>query len=332
LDLNELKKAIKKGVASSYLLLGSDLLGRDEAFEIIKNNALPREQQEYALSIFDKDTAGIEEIIVQAETYPIFSDKRLIYLKGYEALTKSDQEAVIELIEKRIPTTVLVLSARDLDLRQTLVKKLLEITVVVHTQPPVDKNLVGWLMQKGRELGLNLDPTVAAYIMERVGYEPIRLNSELEKLAVYRGTNQQKITKTDVDEVIIQGVVEPEKNAIFHFCDAVATGKPGIALNLLDELLAVGTNHILINHMLARHFRQLLAVKASGGQSAEDIKARIKLGLADFAINRLINQARARKLADLENALVILLDSDLKLKRGADPRSILESTILKISS
>src|SRR5690606_2572406 len=111
-----------------------------------------------------------------------------------------------------------------------------------------------------------------------------------------------------------------------------AEGQAPQALASIDRLMGTGAHPIYIVTMLARHYRRLLAVKRFGGRDA--VRADKELGLRSpkFAVERLMRQAARLSPTDIEEGLFLLLEADLGLKSGAEPRTTLERVTVALAT
>jgi len=178
------------------------------------------------------------------------------------------------------------------------------------------ERMSGWLVERAVELSVRLGPGAAQALTERVGaqvregdvdrrHQRMLANAELEKLALYRpgGT----ISRDDVAALVPETV----PGSAWAFLDAVGARQVGVAATLAERLMAEGTPlQVLVVRLHARLRELVIAAEhlASGARPADLVRA---MGLQPYRAERLAEQAAAWSAAELEAALVGLLDVDL---------------------
>jgi DNA polymerase-3 subunit delta len=110
------------------------------------------------------------------------------------------------------------------------------------------------------EFGKKIEPQAVTVFLERVGFHPVAVVMEAEKLALYVG-DQPRITREDVDAVIGR----TREEALFELTEAVTTGKIETGLRILAHLQAGGVHPLAILATLRNHFKKLLIVRALQG-------------------------------------------------------------------
>jgi DNA polymerase-3 subunit gamma/tau len=105
---------------------------------------------------------------------------------------------------------------------------------------------------------------------------------------------------------------------------AVAKGDPGAVLRALDAIFQTGVDTAAFADQLIDHLRTLLVLKACGrGSSVVD--------LPDALLDAADRQAAGFTLEALLYHLQLLLEARHRIKEGANPRIVLEVTLVKMS-
>jgi len=118
---------------------------------------------------------------------------------------------------------------------------------------------------------------------------------------------------------------------VFQVIDALAEGNMQRALKGLENLLDAGESEILINHLIARHFRLILkalVLKDKGVSSRAIIE---KLNVASFIGEKILKQSKLFNMEEVLDILTKLGDLDIKLKTSsANSKRSLELTLLQM--
>lgn len=187
---------------------------------------------------------------------------------------------------------------------------------------PKAGQLAGWLRNLATERGVTLERDAADELARRVGafvtegdVDRQRQGSlaaaELEKLALYR--QAAPITVTDVRALVPEVIPD----STWAMLDAIADRRAEIAGPLLDRLLDTTPVPVILVQ-LHRRIRELLIagdLAASGTPPPEIVKA---LGIHPYRVQILVEKAHRWSVADLEAALVGLLELDAMTKGAID--------------
>ena len=191
--------------------------------------------------------------------------------------------------------------------------------VVAEFQVPAPGRMEPWLIKRGVELGVTLEPAAAHLLADRVGGHVREsdvdrrrrtelANAELEKLALYQPGGS--ISAAHVDELVTESI----PGSTWALLDAIGARAGGQAAALADRLLADGTPLPVLVGQIHRRLRDLVYVRehiAEGSRPAEIVKA---MKLQPFRAKKLSEQAQRWSLEGLEDALRELLELDLRSK------------------
>jgi DNA polymerase-3 subunit delta len=162
---------------------------------------------------------------------------------------------------------ILILLAEAVDKRKRLYKYIKEHGVIIDLA--VDAGISAAAKREqdkvAREL---LHSTIAGYgkdiesqaipvFLERVGFHPVAVVMEAEKLALYIG-DRAVITREDVDAVIGR----TREEALFELNEAVTSGRLADGLLILDHLQSSGVHGLAILSTLRNHLKKLLLVRS----------------------------------------------------------------------
>ncbi|HEX8939602.1 MAG TPA: DNA polymerase III subunit delta [Candidatus Limnocylindrales bacterium] len=186
---------------------------------------------------------------------------------------------------------------------------------------PTREAFAHWIEERARERSVRLGRGAAAALAERVGgfvregdvdrrRQGQLAVAELEKLAVYRPDGE--VSVDDVRSLVADAV----PGSMWALLDAVAARRPREAAALLERLFDETPAPVLVAQ-LHRRLRELLEVAdlLDGGASPGSLVRTLKL--KPFRAEKLAEQARAWRPAELEDALEGLLELDATIK-GAD--------------
>jgi DNA polymerase-3 subunit delta len=114
------------------------------------------------------------------------------------------------------------------------------------------------LVQKTlQEFGKKIDAQAIPLLLERVGFHPVAVVMEAEKLAHYVG-ERPAITKDDVDAIIGR----TREEALYELTEAVTAGRLEDGLTIVDHLQENGVHELAILATLRNHINKLLLIRS----------------------------------------------------------------------
>jgi DNA polymerase III subunit delta len=187
-----------------------------------------------------------------------------------------------------------------------------------------ENELYQWLTRESGLLGKQLTLAAAQRLVEMVGDNLAELSQELEKLALYAGSE-----KSLTPALVSQLASHSRTYNIFALVDALGGSGFHQRLASMGHLLDLGEPPARILGMLARQVRMLIRVKESGKANPAELAK--SLNLPQGVIKRLMQQADRFSDAALRSHLTVLHQVDFHLKTSTgSPRLWLEWALLRM--
>jgi DNA polymerase-3 subunit delta len=291
--------------------------GPSAALEVLKDEKLTGEATAQALSAL---TLSVGRHYVLAD--------------GVERWKERDVEPVRAALAALTPDTVVVFIAAGKPPAR-LVEAVKKYGGEVHAcEAPKGAAYPRWVIERGRELELNLTKDAAQALVERIGHNQQRLLRELEKLSAFAGApgdgQDGGRVGFDVVEALTSSAVEART---YELADAVIEGDGARALQLAEELRARGEDMMHILFTLLRALRNCHRgwVLTAAGRSVSDVQSDLRV--PPFVARRIVAQARRADAERIERVIDLLAELDYAI-RGAgplDPESALTLTLVQAS-
>ena len=265
-------------IAKLAVFCGSDEARVAEAALAAARALTPPDAGDFGQDIIDGQAENAEaaeravfKTIEALQTMPFFGNGKVVWLKNANFLGDSQTgnaqstvaavERLGDFLERGLASDLaFVLSASSIDKRRSFYKRLQKLAKI-ETLDKVDIKKANWeralvplIQQRARQIGLTLAPDVAEHFIRMVGEDTRRLDSELEKLRTYTGSN----SKISVDD--IRAVVSKSRGGIvFEIGNAISRRDLASALSLLEHFLDLGESPVgIIRAGIIPQVRQLL--------------------------------------------------------------------------
>jgi len=202
--------------------------------------------------VLEARDVGAEGIVRAAETLPWGAPRRLVIARGVEALGPKQAEPLIEYLRAPNPSTVLALSVLLPIVGSHWIAKAVLPAWVVELPQLTGRALATWLRSRASGEGFELSDEAAHLLITLVGDDPAALAGEVVKAAIGGGATNRRVGVAEVRAV----VGEHRTREVFELTRAVEQKDTGVALPLLERLLAGGEEPLRILAILSGQARR----------------------------------------------------------------------------
>ena len=241
---DDLLRALKKGeLPPALYLYGSAEILKDEAVQAIVEAALDpadRELNYEQRGVADLDNESLHTLL---ETLPMFGGKRVVVLRGVEALKKKVKlkEVLLAALARRHDDTSLILietAAPDNDRSKDKGPdaELVPLTYAVAAEGLNPERTVNWLRHRAEASGVTFAEGAAEHLAQAVDFDLSTLRSEIDKLSALG--SERAITLEQVGDLV--GIRHGE--TAIDWRNAVLEDDPARALRLLGPVLMQSGN------------------------------------------------------------------------------------------
>lgn len=291
------------------------LYGLEEYLIIEKEKEISAEFDESAISYYNLEEDSMKDIIDDANTAPMFNDKKLIIVDNSYLFTgmakKESKTNDLKILEEylcnpnKFTVIIFKVNVEKVDERKKITKilKNSDSSFEFNEISNIDRYILEKLKPyKISSLSLNL-------FIDRVGENVRILSKEIEKIKLYKDTDLE-ITDDDILNLTCKNV----DIDIFHLIDNIINKKRKDAIDSYDEMIKRKEEPIKILITLANQIRILYQVKCflNQGYSEKDI-ANI-LEIHPYRVKLAGIKCRSYSEDTLINLLERLADLDYKIK------------------
>ena len=329
-----------------YVLQGADTFRRDEELRAIRrdldrdgnlgHNTLRLDRQE----VRSLTPGGLRSAV---QTASFFAEDRLVILEGLSArlgggrrrgrttrsraadAAPSDADQFIEVLTNLPPTTTVVLLEESV--AASFTDGFAGKATVKEFKPLIREQLRSWASERARSQATQFTPAALDRLVQLIdGRHLGELAGEIDKLATYVG--RRRIEVEDVDE-LVSGAIQYE---FWDLTDAVIEARTDKALSVLRKMDARDQPPQLLTYMLIRQYRQLIVAQSLLREGLTPAQVGAQMGLRDFPLRKVIEQAGRYPANGLEQAYRRLLESDVAVKTGVyEAHTALELLIVTLT-
>ncbi len=303
-------------IKPAYLIAGSDEAKIARARARLRARA-EREGDGGALELFEagegRRAPDAEALLASLAAISLIASRRYLLADGVEAWGKKDTEQVANALAELPPETTVALVARGKP--PAALKKAVEAAggELLLFDAPKERELPKHLVSEARELGFQLAADAARLLVDRLGPRPMRLRTELERLALWAGEGGQVGTE-ELDAMI----ADTSEEAIWSLADALVEGDEPDVLSIAERLVAQGEALPRIIYSLAPRLRQALRASRELEDGRPPNEVAKGLSMHPYAARMLVSKVKGRSPADLDASIRSLADLELWSRGGSD--------------
>jgi DNA polymerase-3 subunit delta len=209
------------------------------------------------------------------------------------------------------PESVLVLIVRGKALKQLCKAVEKAGGEVREYAAPKPWELPKWTIERGRELGLEVDGEAAKQLVALVGAGQQRISRELEKLALALHPRTQ-VSSADVDALAARDA-SPQ---VYDLADALVAGDLRMTFALAEQLEAHGERPGRLIFPVVRRLREVHRAAALLDSGMPDAKVGEALRAPPWLAKKTVARAKKADRAALERAICVFADLEVDLRGG----------------
>jgi DNA polymerase-3 subunit delta len=296
----------------AYLVCGDDDAKIDAWRARVRRRA-EEERGPGGLEIFDARSSEPAEIVAALSALTFDPGTRYVLVDDVGAWKAAELGPLESILAEMPPETVLVAIARGKALKQ--LSKAIEQAggEVREYAAPKPWELPKWILERGRELGLQVDQEAAKELVSLVGTSQQRLSRELEKLSlgVHPSTN---VTPADV-EVLAAGDTAPQA---YDLADALVAGDLKATLSLAEQLESHGERPGRLVFPVVRRLREVHRAASLLDRGMPESKVGEALKAPPWLVKKTVARAKKADRAALERAICVFADLEIDMRGGGE--------------
>lgn len=307
------KNERQQSLLPAYLVSGADTLKRETVVKRLRERIAQISDLEFNCDRFDgaKDTGA--DIVSACNTAPFAGELRLVEVKNADKLRKADSEKLIAYLANPNTTTVLELIAEKMARNTRLYKAVAALgkTACIDCAPMKEGDLKRAVRSMAVGHGFTMTPGAASLLVDRVGTDTVRIDSELEKIGMaHRGSDP-----VNENEVVLL-VSDTSEARPWDLVNAFSDRNVKQCLALLPRLSASSPFALL--SLCTTRVRELIVARAVAERGGGSARLAEVLGKKGWQVRDHMRYARLFSSAELERALRASRDAEQAMKSGAD--------------
>lgn len=323
-----LESAGKSKPRPVYVLAGDEAFLKREVRATLEKLLIGDADPAFAVSAIPGERGEWPAIRSELDTLPFLSPRRVVVVESADAFVTKYRPALEKYVAEPSQVGTLVLDVKSWP-SNTKLAKLVPDYATINCKSPSEPKLVSWSRERARSAyGKSFDADAAGWLVQLAGTEMGVLDQELAKLAVYVG-DTKAIMREDVDRLVGRS-----RNAdTFAIFDAIAAGRSGDALAILERLIEQGEDPLALLGAFSWQLRQLGQVNRYLKSGLTPAAAIDRAEVKPFNRGRVDGLLRHLGRRRLDMLYDWLLEADLGMKGSSQlpPRLTLERLVVNLA-
>lgn len=327
-----IRRAVKdRAPAFAYIFSGEESYLKEAAVKELRSLIEPG-MDDFNLFLFDS-TFEPDELVNAIEAVPVFSSKKLIVIRDFNAGAPPQKYAqALERIFDSPPGYAMLVFLYD-RLEYTPPKtsskpEWFDSVVNLNFTRPEEQALFNWIIRRFNAGGRKCARSEAEYLCYVSGGLMSALIPEIDKLSAYRPG--EPVTREDIDAVATRSV----DAEIYKITDAICARDAREALRLTSLLLENRAEPLAILNALSRASRQMYGARLiiDAKKGGKELMELFQIRYSFIASNLLKNAGRFSRVS-LARWLMLCLEADRDIKTTSrDDGLIIELLVTSISA
>lgn len=295
-----------------FLLVGEDKKLIDfSLFEILDNI----EYDDNNKIIYDMDTDSFMDVMEEASMVSLFSPIKVIIVNNFVVDKVSEIE--LDYLEKYIngknKDVYIIFISSKVDARKKSYKLFKDNFKVIEIDKVDSSNINDYVVNRIKDRGYKMDSMNVEYFISKVGNDINNINSELEKLFVYKESDK-KILREDIDLLVFDNI----DNVIYEFTNAILDNDYEKIKVMYDKFVLDNVSIDYLIATIAGSFRTSLIIKLLSNKNMSNFEIAKIIGKKEFFVKKSLDRLYRYTVSDLERYINKLAIIDRNIKSGKD--------------
>lgn len=319
--LEAVKQLKGKLPTSVFLIYGEERYLIESVINQIIQVANKENPDEKNVTRFDLDEISLNDVMVEVETYPFFSEKKIIIANDAYFLTakqkKSDIEHNVDLLLDYLTnpvdfsTLILVAPYEKIDQRKKITKQLKKLATTVNCAEVKEWEIDKWVTFLANKHNIYLDKVSEQYLVNETGTNLALLEREIEKLALYVGENG-KVTLDIAEELVSH---QGHATGLTLVDRVIAKDLKGV-IRISRDLMKLNEEPIGLIGLLSSQLRTIYQVKILSRQGYRQQQMVKVLKVHPYVIKMSLEREKKFSLDSLYRYIEACAEADQAIKQG----------------
>lgn len=319
--LDAIKDLKNKKLPPVILIFGEEQFLVESVVNQVSKRIDQDHQTDDALVQYDLEEVSIDDVVMEAETYPFFAEHKLVVANQAYFLTAKQSKVHVEHDLNRLldyiadpvdfSTLIIIAPYEKLDERKKVTKQLKKQAMLINCEKVKMWEVDKWVAHLTKQYQIYLDKAAEQLLINETGTNLGLLEKEIEKLALYVGENGKVTGEIAQDLVARQGHATG-----LTLVDMVISKNLTGAIKIYRDLMKLNEEPIALIGLLASQLRTIYQVKVLMRKGYAQQQMARELRVHPYVVKMSIEREKKFSLDMLYRYLEACNEADQAIKLG----------------
>lgn len=265
--------------------------------------------------IYDMSVNSFMDVMEEASMVSLFSPIKVIIVNNFilDNLNDNEFEYLERFVNNKVSDVYMIFISNKVDARKKSYKLFKDNFKIIEVEKIDDNNIYDYVEDKIKDRGFKIDNINITYFLSKVGNDINNINSELEKLFIYKD-NDKRILKEDIDLLILDNI----DNVIYEFTNAILDNDYDKVKSMYDKFML---DNISIDYLIATvtgSIRNSLIIKLLNKKNMSNFEIGKIIGKKEYFVKKSLDRLYQYSVEDLGSYINKLAKIDRNFKTGKD--------------
>ncbi|MBI4388494.1 MAG: DNA polymerase III subunit delta [Candidatus Omnitrophica bacterium] len=313
---------------SSHLrLFVGDLFLRKKKIEHTIQQILSSEERAFNLLKFDLETISVENLVMQARSFPMLGRAQVFLVRSFERLKKENVLLLEAYFENPTEWSYFFFESDQVEENHPLLKLITRFGERFDCAPNDRKTGIDFIHQKLKSGGQTITKEAWQFLEEKTGGDFTLLDACIEKLMLY--WDQEKPIDVEPARKLVDEFLRFDT---FDLTEAICEKNPSKALQVFRYLYELEGTAVPVIGLLNWQLKRIWQAKILTQERGEREMLKF-LRISPYRVPTFLKQVARFSFHTLEQAISQLFQIDWKLKTGQmNEQIVLEAFIVKLAT
>lgn len=263
---------------------------------------------------YDLSESSFNDILDEASMISLFSNIKVIIGINFDIskISDAENEYLSKYLKNINKDVYIILITSKIDARLKIYKIFKDYFNIIESSKANNKyDLLKYLNNKCKVNKFKIDNSNIEYFLNKVGNDINNINTELDKLFIYKN-DDKIISRNDIDLLVIDNI----DNIIYEFTNAFLENDLDLIIKMYKnfKLENVGFDYLITS--LSNVLRQAITIKILANDNKSNFEIAKIIGKKEFFVKKMLERLYQYTVNDLGRCIIKLAKIDANFKNG----------------
>lgn len=265
--------------------------------------------------IYDMNVNSFVDVMEEASMVSLFSPIKVIVVNnfGLDNISDSELDYLEKFINSNNKDVYMILISSKVDARKKSYKLFKDNFKVIEVDKMATDGIYDYVYNKVNDKGYRIDSVNVEYFLSKVGNDINNINSELEKLFIYK-EDDKKISRNDIDLLVFDNI----DNVMYEFTNAILDNDYDKIKIMYDKFMVDNVSFDYLIATVAGSIRTSLIIKLLSNKNMSNFDIGKIIGKKEYFVKKSLDRLYKYTVEDLAGYINKLAMIDRNFKNGKD--------------